>query len=68
MSELVYETDLKSVARKGLRDRDPSPAPHAGMMEMVDMQLSKSCAFNGVRDRSPLSAPVIIISQGASSR
>lgn len=27
VSELVYETDLKSVAREGLRDRGPSPAP-----------------------------------------
>ena len=43
VSELVYETDLKSVARMGLGDRSPPRAPNIGVSSSGKTQDFDSC-------------------------
>ena len=55
--ELVYTRDLKSLGRKAIRVRVPSPVPKSPGGGMVDTLDSKSSAGNGVRVRVSPGAP-----------
>lgn len=48
MAELAYATDLKSVARKGLGVRLPSPAPITTLQELRKLQMKKVCEKCGL--------------------